>query len=359
MKKLIIAALLVAVLAVSVQFASANETSQANDFLILPFWFHVHTSFYGDGGGETPASIAAYLKSKGYKGVVLTPHSKRLSFPDFKKAADEQNTADFITITGREIIAGAVSEDEARVMCHINAVSPSENPPVLDHKYEAEQLDNILSELDTEKAFYVWNHPWACSQWEPYVSRFNGIELFNDVGPGFANGASYDVERKYYLAALKNGTKLFVISGIDMHTMMQTQIGDYFTYVFPDDLTRDSVVAAFAAGHTFAAFNAKVRSLSARPAFKPYDAPGGAFSVSGTIDIKLLGGPKAKFILYKNGEEYAPSTPVSFVRGKKGAKGYTDFSFSFGDKLKPGESACYAFEIPHYMYSSQYCYTAK
>jgi hypothetical protein len=346
----------VAVLAISRTGTSAAPQTQP--FQIVQIWFHVHENLPGDDGSESVKSIADYLKARGYRGVVITPHSAGLSFPDFKAAADEQNTSDFIVVPGREIATIAGTPDEEQAMCHLNAISGLENPPVLDLKYKIEQLPDLIAALDGENAVYDWNHPWTCPQWEQSAGLFKGIEIFNEFGPGYINGKSYDFDKRMYLSDLKKGLKVFVVGGIDMHVIAQATLGDFATYVFPDEFNRDSLVSAIRNGNTIAAFNAKIYSLNARPSLKSVAAAGNTFEIEGRVGLNSYNGYKPSLIVYKDGVEYSPSSPATFVRGKKNAKQYVSYEFSFGDNLAPGTSACYVFEITHFIISSPYCFTA-
>ncbi len=344
------------------QAAAVSEDKsgpQRPTFETVPIWFHVHAKQPGDDGGETVKDIAEYLKTKGYRGVVYTPHSYGLSFPAFRASVDAENTADFIAVPGREIATLTEDDTGMRVMCHLNAVSDAADAEVLDLKYKQEQIRELLAKLDAEKAFYVWNHGWACRQWTSLAGLFDGIELFNDIGPGYVNGESYDFEKGEYLGALKNGKKLFVVSGIDMHVMAQAALAEFTTYVFPDEFSRASLVSAIRAGHTIAAYNAKLLSLNARPSISPVTATENTFEVKGSVGLNSYNGFKPSLNIYKDGEKHEPEQPVSFTRGKKNTKGYVAYDFSFGDRLAAGESACYVFEIPHYMVSSPYCFASE
>ncbi len=344
---------------VAVALEKKAEPAEARVFETVPIWFHVHAKQPGDDGSETVKGIADYLKAKGYRGVVYTPHSHGLSFPAFKELVDAENTADFITVPGREIATLTEDDTGMRVMCHLNAVSDAADPAVLDIIYKEDRIREVLAKLDEEKAFYVWNHGWACRQWTSLGGLFDGIEMFNDIGPGFINGESYNFERSEYLDALKNGKKLFVVSGIDMHVMAQAALAEFTTYVFPDEFSRASLVSAIRAGHTIAAYNARLYSLNARPSVAPATAAGNTFEIKGSAGLNSYNGFKPSFNIYKDGEKYTPGSPVLFMRGAKRHKGYITYDFSFGDTLAAGGSACYVFEIPHYMISSPYCFATE
>jgi predicted metal-dependent phosphoesterase TrpH len=337
---------------------AAAAEQQTPAFRIVPIWFHVHTNLPGDDGGESPRSIADYLKPKGYQGVVLTPHGQTLTSPAFIAAADEQNKPDFIVARGREICTNV--SDEGRVMCHMNTVGDMENPPELDLKYDAGQLPALVKELENENTVYIWNHPWSCRQWEGSAALFKGIEFFNDIGPGYISGESYNFEKSMYLGALKSGHKIFVVAGIDMHNLIQAALGEFTTYVFPDEFNRESLVAAIRNGGTIAAFNAKINFLNMRPSLTPRAVAGNEFEIKGAFELKTQNGPKPALVVYKDGVEYTPRVPARFVRtGAKNRKGFIPYELSFGGALAAGESACYVFEIPHYMFSSPYCLVAE
>ncbi|MFA6449087.1 MAG: hypothetical protein WCX65_06465 [bacterium] len=338
------------------QPAAPAAAAEAAGFRIVPVWFHVHSKFSGDDGSESTTNIAEWLKARGYMGVVLTPHSDGLSFPAFKAEAEAGNSHDFIVVTGREISTQNDKEFTDLVMCHLNAISDSDDPPALDRKYRSELLPGLIKELDAENAVYIWNHPWACKQWEQYSGMFKGIELFNDIGVDYQSGKNYNFNTGMYLSGLKRGEKQFVVSGIDMHTMLQATLGDFTTYIFPDEFNHDSLVSAIRNGYTVAAFNAKINSLNMRPSLAPVATAGNAFGIKGSVSLKMAGGPKPSIVIYKGGEKYMTQSPAILTRASKSSKGYSQFEFSFGDKLAPGESACYAFEIPHYMFSSPYCF---
>ncbi len=332
---------------------AANSSSA---FQIVPVWVHVHTDFPGDGGGESIPKIVGYLKSKGYKGVIFTPHSSRLIFKDFKAEAERYNTADFSVIAGREIIASKnESDDEGVVMCHINALSGIADPPVLDHKYDVDQKEALLAELGKEKAVNIWNHPWSCKQWGSSPEVFDGIEFFNDI----QSVDNYNMEKGFFLNAMKSGARPFVVSGIDMHVLVQTTLGEFTTYILSDELNSISLEKAIRNGNTIAAFNAKLFGINERPSNIPRTIDNNEFKIEGTFGLKAGNGQKASMIVYKNGEPFSPTYAVSFERGEKKRKGYATYDFSFGDVIKPGGTSCYVFEIPRYVVSSPFCYTAK
>ncbi len=349
-------AFIVSLLILSSATAYASASDGASSFIIVPVWVHVHTNFKGDGGSESIPKIVDYLKSKGYGGVILTPHSARLTFKDFKTEAEKYDASDFAVIAGREVIASKdEGDDDGIVMCHINAVSGIPDPPVLDHKYEAGQRDALIADLKKENAVYIWNHPWACKQWSPSPELFDGIEFFNDI----QSVDNYNAEKGFYINALKKGAHPFVVSGIDMHSLVQATIGEFTTYILPDEFNSASMVKALRNGNTIAAFNAKLFKISERPSNTIRNAAGNEFSIKGTLGLKVGLGPKASMIVYKNGEVFTPKNPVTFERGEKLQKGYVTYNFSFGDKIEPGAASCYVFEIPQYVVSSPYCYTAK
>ncbi|MFA6450138.1 MAG: hypothetical protein WCX65_11745 [bacterium] len=339
--------------------AAKAQDAQAKPFKIVPIWIHVHTNFEGDGGSEAIPKIIATIKSKGYQGVIFNPHSDDLNFPAFKKAVDAENGSDFLAVPGREIITNTTKTEKEHVMCHVNAISDSGDPAILDHKFKAEQLPELLGELKKENAFVIWNHPWGCHQWEQTPGSFNAIELFNDYGPDYQNGGNYDFNKRMYLSVLKGGGKMVAIAGIDMHVMAQTTLGDNTTYVFPDAFNRESLVSALRAGSAIAAFNAKILSLNMKPSQTPVVLTSDAFEVKGAIALKSYNGFKPSIVVYKNGVEFAPAVPATLTRGEKGAKNYFAYDFSFGDKLAPGATACYVFEIPHYIVSSSFCFAGK
>ncbi len=355
MKRIVLAAASLAM----ILFAAAARAADKPAFEIVPVWFHVHTNFHQDDGGETPEKIKNFIVPKGYRGIVFAPHSQDIDFPGFRAAVDAINTPDFIAVPGREISTLVGTTIENLIMCHLNAVSTVENPKDLDNKFTGDELPKVIAELDAEGAFYVWNHPWTCRQWEPRAATFDGIEFFNDFGAGYASGESYAFDKKVYFDALKSGKKVFAIGGIDMHTLMQATLGDFATYVFPDRFERDTFIDAFRAGHTIAAFNAKIESLSARPAFEPAAVGADGFEVRGAVSLKLLGGPKPVIVVYKDGDEFKPTIPAKLERKGKSVKSYTPYEFTFGDKPAPGATACYVVEIPHYMISSPYCFKSE
>jgi hypothetical protein len=335
---------------------AATGASGSASFQIVPVWVHVHTNFTGDGGSENIPKIVSYLKSKGYKGVIFTPHSARLTFKDFKAEADKYNTADFSVIAGREVIASKnEGDDDGIVMCHLNVVSGIPDPPVLDHKYDANRRDDLIAELRKENAVFIWNHPWGCKQWGPSPEVFDGIEFFNDI----QSVDNYNMEKDFYLKALKSAARPFVVSGIDMHSLVQTTLGDFTTYILSDEFNSASLEKALRNGSTIAAFNAKLFRINERPSNSPRAVDGNEFKIEGALGVKVGTGPKAAMIVYKNGEVFTPENAVSFERGEKAQKGYTTYNFSFGDKIKPGGVSCYVFEIPQYVVSSPFCYTAK
>ena len=336
-----------------------SATGRNETFEIVPIWAHVHTNSPGD-DGSSPKETVAFLKRKGYRGVLFTPHSGELNYANYKAEIDSLNSPDFITIPGREIstLNGADDNNE-RVMCHLNAITGAPSPAVLDNKYQRENLPDLIKDLDAEKSVYIWNHPWVCPMWEKYAGLFKGIEIFNEFGPGYADGSSYRFDTSNYLNELKKGNRLFVITGIDMHSLLQSSLGEFTAYVFPDKFTRESMIAAIRNGNTLAAFNAVVSEINMRPALSSRRLPGGSFEISGVVGLRIQNGPKPAFNIYKNGEKYSPRNPSSFERGKKDAKGYITYSFSFGDAVKSDEESCYVFEIPHYILSSPYCFSGR
>ncbi len=353
----------VAALAVAL-FGAGSALSQENKdgFVIIPIWSHTHTNLEGDDGSHAPSETKEYLQANKYGGVIFTPHtSARLPFPEIRRLADMLTETDFLAVGGREVSARVVREEdqEGKLMCHLNAVGDIDDILVRDGQFDSKELDALLAKLDEEGAYYWWNHPWTCPQWSPLANKFYGIEMFNNIGTGYADGSSYAMTRDAYLAALKGGKKLFVTSGIDMHMLAQTHFADFYTHVLADEFARESLKAGMLAGHTIAGFNAKLLFISARPSFKPAAAPGATFSVKGGVAIKTVAGVPPSLVVYKNGEEAAISAPPVLEKRGKAAKGYLSFELSFGDTLRPGETACYVFEIPRYMISSPYCYEAE
>ena len=183
---------------------------------------------------------------------------------------------------------------------------------------------------------------------------FQGIEFFNDFGPGYVDGVTYNVAHRAYMDALRRGARPFVVSGIDMHMMAQTVTGEFTTYAFPDEFTRESLFQAMRAGHLLALFNARLMGLNERPHVNPAPAPDGKLTITGAAATKFYNGYAPELIIYKNGDPFTPAAPATFdQRGKKG--GYTVYDFSFTVPADPDAVACYVFEIPHYLMSSPYC----
>jgi len=353
----------VAALAIAMFGAGSARSQEKKDgFAIIPIWSHTHTNLEGDDGSHAPSETKDYLRANNYGGVIFTPHtSARLQFPEIRRLADELTEADFLAVGGREVSARVVREEdqEGKLMCHLNAVGDTDDILVRDGQFDSKELDAFLAKLDEEGAYYWWNHPWTCPQWSALANKFYGIEMFNNIGTGYADGSSYAMTRDAYLAALKGGKKLFVTSGIDMHVLAQAHFADFYTHILADEFSRESLKAGMLAGHTIAGFNTKLLFISARPSFKPAAALGASFAVKGGVAIKTVAGVQPSLVVYKNGEEAATAAPAVLEKRGKAAKGYSTFELSFGDTLRPGETACYVFEIPRYMISSPYCYKAE
>jgi hypothetical protein len=336
---------------------AAEGDSSGVSFEIVPIWSHVHSTIEGDDGSVSPDGIKKHMQSDGYKGLILTPHTReKLHFPEVREWADRLNAPDFVVVAGREVAARVVTEvaQGERPLCHMVALGDSDDILARDNVFTDEQLTEQLAKLDEESAFYWWGHPWTCPQWIPYANLFYGIEMFNG-----ATEASYNVSKNAYFGALRSGKNLFVTSGIDMHVLAQALIGDYYTYVMPDEFTRKSLAEAMTAGHTIAGFNAKVLFINRRPSFEFAPVSDGNVTISGGLAIKPLPGVKLKLVIHKNGAEYTPSVPPELTLKGKSSKGYAPHEMKFSDTLTSGESACYVFEIPRHMISSPYCFKAE
>ncbi len=140
--------------------------------------------------------------------------------------------------------------------------------------------------------------------------------------------------------------------------MAQTKLGEFTTYVFPDEFNRDSLVSAIRYGSTIAAFNLKIFSLNIRPSIEPVTVSGGGFEIKGTVGLIKYFSFKPSINVYKDGIEYVPPVQVTFNRTEKKQEKYSLYDFYFTDKLALGVSACYVLEVPHYMISSPFCFTA-
>ena len=358
MKKLVpTTILLLAVLATWPGARACAQASAADTFLTVPIWVHVHTNLAGDDGSESPASTAAWLRANGYQGVMFAPHAVNVNIPEYRRIALEQNTDDFLVIPAREISVNVQVAEEGRVMCHMNAFGPADDPRKKDKQYSDDQLPELLQALRTEEAATViFNHPWSCRRWGDSAALFDGIELFNDFGPDYESGEAFETAKSAYLKALKSGKNIFVVSGIDMHVMGQTVLGEFTTYVFPDEFDNEALAEAIRSGHTLAAFNSRLFKINMRPSLEPVALPGGAFEIKAAVGTKFYKGFKPELVVYRNGEEYTPPA-LEFEKRDKKKGAYSVYTLSFSDTLAPGDTACYVFEIPHYMFSSPYCFT--
>jgi hypothetical protein len=327
-------------------------------FQVVPMWAHVHQKLNGDDGTEAAASIVQWLKDEHYKGILFTPHANNISFEEYRSIVDPLNTGDFLVLAGRELNVAREVKEDGKILCHVNALSDVAAPAVMDASPWAEDLPGLMAELDREGALYIWNHPWSCPAWSANPELFKGIEFFNDFGPGYIDGVTYEVARTAYLDALRAGARPFVVSGIDMHMMSQTVTGEFITYAFPDTFTRESLLAAMHSGHLVAAFNARLLALNQRPGIRTRTTPDGDLHISGTAATRFYNGYKPELIIYKNGDDFEPAEPAVFTRRDKKSKGYSVYDFSFTVSADPGAKTCFSFEIPHYIMSSPYCLAA-
>lgn len=324
-------------------------------FKTVPMWVHVHQKLEGDDGTETAANIVQWLKKENYKGIMFSPHANYISFEEYRYIVDPLNADGFLVLAARELNVAREVKEDAKILCHVNALSDTRTPAVMDASPWTGDMPGLMTEMEREGAVVIWNHPWSCPAWSANPEIFHGIEFFNDFGPGYEEGKTFAVAHNAYLNSLRSGARPFVVSGIDMHLMSQTVLGEFTTYAYPDEFSRASLLEAFRRGRLVAAFNARMIELNERPDIQTRTAPAGGLAITGTAAAKFYNGYKPELVLYKNGEPYAPVKAPSFTRREKKVKGYTLYDFSFTIEPDAAADACFVFEIPHYVMSSPYC----
>lgn len=313
-----------------------------------PGLMHVHTQGWSD-GTMTMEEVAAEAQRLKNRFIEFSDHGdsmKKNDFPYYFNQGSALNSdGRFVTLIGREITVGNKRDTKGKLAgnnCHINTMSSAATPFIDGTIYSNNQLINVLDALANENAIYVWNHPRTCPQWNANVSRFQGIEVFNEY---ILAG-----DLKLYLNAVANGWHGFVIGGSDFHGLnfrnnsvikkaqLQLKIR---TFVFSNSVSRQDIFLGIRNRSTVAV--EKINAIAAWPipSAKPISLSGGPVTITMEVEYDTLIPPATLCAVYHNGAFKIKA------RMKKIGRRYR-FTYNAD---KPGS---YVFVIPGFMVTSPY-----
>ena len=218
---------------------------------------HCHTSV--SDGNHTPEEVKKYYKNLGYSAVCYSDHDV---FVGHKELCDDE----FIALHACEVSIKHDRYDSAPLFMpvyHFNVIAKDQdnlNLPLYareEKKYTLEWVNAYLEEV-AEAGFLInYNHPeWSLQNAYDYteLNNIHSFELINTSCNLYNDNTSI-----HYHSMLRTGKRIAPTAGDDNHG--RKECGKAWTMIQADELTYDSLIAAYERGDCYASEGPEFLSL--------------------------------------------------------------------------------------------------